>query len=57
MDARILNVGIRWTWMVTFTPASGTHWIGGYVSPKTDAEAVGKRKKLNHCPCQGSSSR
>jgi hypothetical protein len=32
-----------------FTP--GTHWIGGWVGPRSGLDAMMKRKKSHHCPC------
>jgi len=40
---RILNLGARWRWVVSFTPgrftpgerAPGTHWIGRWVGPES----------------------
>jgi hypothetical protein len=31
---------------------SGTHWIGGWVSPRPGLDVVVNRKKSHHCPCQ-----
>jgi hypothetical protein len=49
---RILNIDIRWRWVVSFTPRSlypgerapGTHRIGGWMNPKANLDAVAKRK-------------
>jgi hypothetical protein len=44
---RILDLGTRWRWLVSFTPrerAPGTHWIGGCVGPRASLDAVVKRK-------------
>jgi hypothetical protein len=49
---RILDLGTRWRWVVSFTPrphylkesAPRTHWIGGWVGPKAVMDAVVKRK-------------
>jgi hypothetical protein len=49
---RILNLGTRWRWVVSFTPrplyprerAPGTDWIGGWVGPRAVLDAVVKRK-------------
>jgi len=30
--------------------ATSTHWIGGWVGPIADAEAMVKRKISHHCP-------
>jgi hypothetical protein len=46
------DLGTRWRWVVIFTPrplypqgrAPGTHWIGGWVSPRAVLDAVVKRK-------------
>jgi len=38
-----------------FTPrerACGTHWIGGWVGPRTDLKGLTKRKKSHYCHCQ-----
>jgi hypothetical protein len=48
----ILNLGIRCTWVVRFTPRPlypwgkrpGTNWIGGWVGPRVGLGAVEKRK-------------
>jgi hypothetical protein len=48
----ILDLGIRWRWVVSFTPrplypkerAPGAHWIGGWVGPRAVLNAVVKRK-------------
>jgi hypothetical protein len=53
---RILDLGSRWRWVVSFTPgrftprerAPGTHWIGAWVGPRTVLDAVVKRKILSH---------
>jgi len=47
----ILDVSTRWRWMVSFTPrplyprerVPGTHWIGGWVDPRTVLDAVVKK--------------
>jgi hypothetical protein len=49
----ILDLGNRWRWVVSFTSrpftsreiALGTHWIGGWVDPRVDLDAVVKRKR------------
>jgi hypothetical protein len=44
---RILDLGTRWRWVVSFTPREGapsTHWIGGWVSPSAVLNAAVKRK-------------
>jgi hypothetical protein len=49
---RILDLGIRWRRVVSFTPwplyprerAPSTHWIGGWVGPRAVPDAVVKRK-------------
>jgi len=33
---------------------SGTHWIGGWVGPRTDLDGVAKRRGIP-CPCRKSS--
>jgi hypothetical protein len=53
----ILNLGIRWRWVVSsrsvhFTPRvrfPGSHWIGGWVGLRAGLDAVTKKKY--HCPC------
>jgi hypothetical protein len=45
---RILDLGTRWRWVVSFTPRSiyaqrknpGSHWIGGWVGPRAGLDAV-----------------
>jgi len=52
ITSRILNVGIRWRWVVSFTPrplypagrTPGTHRIQGWVGPSAGLDAVAKRK-------------
>jgi hypothetical protein len=54
---RILDLGTRWRWVVSFTPlppypwerAPGTLWIGGWVGPRAGMDAVVKRKIPSHC--------
>jgi hypothetical protein len=54
---RILNLGIRWRWVVISLPgrftlrerAPGIHWIGGWVSPRAGLDAVVKRKMSSPC--------
>jgi len=49
---RILNLGVWWRWLVSFTPrplyhgqrGPGTHLIGGWVGPRSGPDAVAKRK-------------
>jgi hypothetical protein len=49
---RILDLGIRWRWVITFTlrplyfrgRAPGSNWIWGWVVPRTVLDAVVKRK-------------
>jgi hypothetical protein len=44
------DLGTRWKWVVSFTPrpfhprrkSAGTHWIGGWVGPKTGLDDVEK---------------
>jgi hypothetical protein len=44
------DLGIRWRWVVSFTPlgdrAPGTHWVGGWVGPGVGLDCVEKRKIL-----------
>jgi hypothetical protein len=50
--SRILDLGTRWRWVVSFTPrpltprerAPGTNWIGGWVGPRAVLDAEVKRK-------------
>jgi hypothetical protein len=50
--APLIDLGTGWGWVVSFTPrplylrerAPGTHWIGGWVGPRTVLDAVVKRK-------------
>jgi hypothetical protein len=50
-DPRILNLGTRWRWVVSFTlrplylqeEASCTHWIGGWVGTRAGLDAVTRR--------------
>jgi hypothetical protein len=47
-----VNLGIRWSWVVSFTPrplylgvtAPGIHWIGDWVGPRACLNVVAKRK-------------
>jgi hypothetical protein len=32
--------------------ASGTHWMGGWVGPRTDLDAMEKIRKFHYCPCR-----
>jgi hypothetical protein len=57
----ILNLGTRWGWVVSITPrlrftpgerTPGTHWTGGWVSPRAGLDAEARRKIL--CLCRGS---
>jgi hypothetical protein len=44
-----LDLGTSWMFVVSFTPPPlypGTHWIGGWVGPRTGLEHVEKRKFL-----------
>jgi hypothetical protein len=54
IDPRILDLGTSWRLVVSFIPrppypresAPGTHWIGGWVGPRTALDDVKKRKFL-----------
>jgi hypothetical protein len=54
---RILNLGIRWMWVISFRPrllypqgkTPGTHWIRGCVGPRTVLDVMVKRKILSPC--------
>jgi hypothetical protein len=58
----ILNLGIEWSWVVSFTPRCGcltlgvrvygTHWIGGGVGSRAGLDAVAKRKISTVIPDQ-----
>jgi hypothetical protein len=42
-------LGTSWRWVVSFTPwerAPGTHWIGGWVGPRTGVDEMERRKIL-----------
>jgi hypothetical protein len=49
---RILDLGTRWRWVVSFTPlplypkerTPGNHWIGVWVGPRSILDTVVKRK-------------
>jgi hypothetical protein len=49
---RILDLGTRWRWVISFTPqplypqerTPGIHWIGGWVSPRAGLDAGVRRK-------------
>jgi hypothetical protein len=51
-SSTFLDLGTSWTWVVSFTPrqlypgerAPGTHWIGGWVGPRTSLDDAEKRK-------------
>jgi hypothetical protein len=50
IDPRILDLGTNWRWVVAprlgrFAP--GTHWIGGWVGPRTCLDDVKRRKMLS----------
>jgi hypothetical protein len=54
-DPRILDLGISWKQVVSFTPRPlyprrrshpGAHWIGGWMDPRTGLDTVDKRKIL-----------
>jgi hypothetical protein len=52
ISPRILNLGTRWRWMVSFTPRErnpGTHWIEVWVGPRAGLDAVMKGKILSLC--------
>jgi hypothetical protein len=50
------DLGTGWRLVVNFTPSlfipeettPNTHWIGGWVDPKSCSDTVGKRRSL-HC--------
>jgi hypothetical protein len=54
IDPCFLELGTSWRWVVSFTPqplyprerATGTHWIGGWVGPRTGLDDMEKRKFL-----------
>jgi hypothetical protein len=54
IDPHFLDLGTCWRWVVSFTPvplypgesAPGTHWIRGWVGPRTGLDDVEKRKFL-----------
>jgi len=49
---RILNLATRWMWVVSFTPRErtlDTHWIWGWVGPRTGLDTVSKRKIPSPC--------
>jgi hypothetical protein len=51
---RILNLGSRWKRVVSFTPrplyfmlrALGTHWIGGWMSPRAGLDTMANKKSV-----------
>jgi hypothetical protein len=51
---RILNLGIRWWWVVSFTSrplyprgeAPGAHCLGGWVGRRSGLDAVAKKKSI-----------
>jgi hypothetical protein len=53
-SSTILDLGVRWRWMVSSTPRPlfpgksppGTHWIGGWLRPTGSLDAMGKSKKF-----------
>jgi hypothetical protein len=53
---RILDLGTRWRWVVSFTPQPlypgerfpGTHWIGGWVGPRAERWTTLHNEELNH---------
>jgi hypothetical protein len=55
---RILNLGTRYKWVVSFTPLSlysgarslGSHWIGGWVSSRFSLNAVAKTENVKTTP-------
>jgi hypothetical protein len=55
---RILKLGTKWRWMVSFTlrplgrrrKDPGNRWIIGWVGPRVGLDAATKRK--NPCPCR-----
>jgi hypothetical protein len=60
MLPRILDLGTRWRWVVSFTPghftprerAPGTHWIGSWMGPRAGLDTVLKRKIPSPCRTQ-----
>jgi hypothetical protein len=54
-SSTIIDLGTRWRWVVSFTAlplyprenSPGTHWIGGWVSPRDGLDAAEKRKILH----------
>jgi len=55
---RILNLGNRWRWVVSFTlrplyprgKSSGAHWRGGWFGHRTGLDSGANKKSL--CPCR-----
>jgi len=53
----IPNIGIRWKWVVCFTPRSlysqerttGTDWIWGWVGPGAGLDAVARTENPSQC--------
>jgi hypothetical protein len=61
---RILNLGTRWKWVVSFMPrphyprrkSPVIHWIGGWVGPRAGLGAVAKREKFHYWLCRESNA-
>jgi len=58
ITTRILDLGPRWGWMVSFTSrplyprvrSPGIHWKRGWLGPIASLDAVAKRKNSHHFP-------
>jgi hypothetical protein len=46
----ILNLGIRWKWLVSLSPQPGTTWRGGLMGPAAGLEAL-ENIQIS-CPCR-----
>jgi hypothetical protein len=47
LEPLILNLGTRWKWVVNIKPRPsypGTHWIGGFVSPRAGLDDLKNRR-------------